>query len=44
MERLKKQVGKLTDNFEVVKSDMDNVGFPRDIKDSNEKFDKNIKK
>jgi hypothetical protein len=36
MERLKKQVGKLTDNFEVVKSDMDNVRFPRNIKESND--------
>jgi hypothetical protein len=44
MDRLKKQVGKLTDNFEVVKSDMDNVGFPREVQSANERFDLNIKK
>lgn len=44
MDRLKKQVGKLTDNFEVVKSDMDNVRFPKSIKESNEQFDQNVKR
>ena len=44
MDRLKKQVKKLTDNFDVVKSDMDNIKFNQKIKDSNINFDKNIKK